>query len=143
MIYCSGNKLTSLPTLPPTLEFLVCPYNELIFLPILPEKLKVFECYNNKLAYLPTLPNHMIEFNINNNPIVEIIYNGNFNILKKNIDIVNNFRHLYYCIKFRAQFRKCLWEKIREPKIAKKYDPNYLIKNLKNNADLDKVLDEW
>ena len=77
--------------------------------------------------------------------------NDNIHIVRKNIDIINNFRHLYYCIKYKAQFRKHLWEKVREPKIIKRYHPSYLIECLVDNedadanedADLDKVLEEW
>ena len=64
---------------------------------------------------------------------------------KKNILTINNFRYLFYCLKFKNQFRKYLWEKIRESKIIKKYSPNYLIENLIENfnEDLDKVLNDW
>ena len=56
---------------------------------------------------------------------------------------VNNFRHLWYCLQYKKQFRKWLWEKVREPKIKKLYDPKYLVENLKYDDDLDTVLDNW
>jgi hypothetical protein len=64
-------------------------------------------------------------------------------LIKKNIQILNNFRHLYYCLKFKKQLRKWLWEKVREPKINKMYSPNYLIENLKEEDDIDIVLHNW
>jgi hypothetical protein len=36
-----------------------------------------------------------------------------------------------------------LWVKIREPKIQQMYDPIYLIENLKEEDDLDLVLNNW
>jgi Leucine-rich repeat (LRR) protein len=122
-LYCDGNKLTYLPTLPPTLKILECTYNELTYLPPLPEGIETFA--------------------IANNPISEIVNSDYFVITKNNIDTVNKFRHLYYCIKFRDQFRKYLWVRVREPKIAKKYNPDYLIEHLGNNTDLDQVLAKW
>jgi len=54
-----------------------------------------------------------------------------------------NFRHLYYCLKFKKQLRKWLWEKVREPKIEKLYNPSYLIENLGDGDNLDEVLKNW
>jgi hypothetical protein len=63
---------------------------------------------------------------------------------KKKIQILNNFRHLYYCLKFKKQFRKWLYEKVKEPNVKKIYHPNYLIKNLRDeDDDLDTVLYNW
>jgi hypothetical protein len=62
---------------------------------------------------------------------------------KKNIEKFNNFRHLYYSLKFKKQFRKFLWEKVREPKVMKKYHPRYLIENLREDTDLEVFLDNW
>jgi Leucine-rich repeat (LRR) protein len=42
-LYCYGNKLTSLPTLPQNLTTLYCRNNQLTSLPTLPENL-VFDC---------------------------------------------------------------------------------------------------
>jgi len=33
--------------------------------------------------------------------------------------------------------------KVREPKIKKLYDPNYVVENLGKDDDLNKVLDNW
>ena len=53
---CSGNQLTSLPTLPSTLTWLDCSGNQLISLPALPSTLTELNCYQNQLASLPALP---------------------------------------------------------------------------------------
>ena len=63
--------------------------------------------------------------------------------IKQNIQTLNNFRHLYYYLKFKKQFRKWLWEKVREPNIKKLYNPIYLIENLGQDDDLDTVLNNW
>jgi Leucine-rich repeat (LRR) protein len=145
ILNCSFNLISVLPILPKSLKNLSCYNNDLIFIPNLPDDLRHISCHSNELINIPILPNSIYYMYINykNNPIYDIIHNDNFDIVKRNIIIINKFRHLYYCIKFRDQFRKLLWEKIREPKIVKKYGPNYLIKHLGDDADLDKVLDEW
>ena len=147
VLQCSYNLLSVLPILPNSLKNLYCHNNDLIFIPNLPNGLYYISCHNNELINIPILPNSIYSMYIlyKNNPIYKIINNDNFDIVKRNIITINNFRYLYYCIKFRDQFRKYLWERVREPKIIKKYDPNYLIEHLgaDTDADLDKVLDEW
>ena len=64
-------------------------------------------------------------------------------IIKLKIQKLNNFKHLYYCLKFKSQFRKILWEKIREPKIMQHYNPKYLIENLNKNNELEEFLNSW
>jgi hypothetical protein len=49
----------------------------------------------------------------------------------------------YFNNKFKKQFRKWLWEKVREPNIQKIYNLNYLIEHLGEDNDLDIVLDNW
>jgi len=63
--------------------------------------------------------------------------------VKKNIRVFKYFRHLWYCLQYKKQFKKWLWEKVREPKIKKLYDPIYLIENLGDEDDLDEVLKNW
>ena len=63
--------------------------------------------------------------------------------IKKNIQELNNRRHLDYCLQFKKQFRKWLWEKVREPRIQELYHPNYLIEKLGDENDLDAVVDNW
>ena len=47
-------------------------------------------------------------------------------------------------VKFKKQFRKWLWEKVREPKIMKKYHPNYLIELIEKLGDEDDFdTDNW
>jgi len=107
------------------------------------KNLKKLICSENELNYLPTLPQNLETLNCVNNPISEIV-NGNwFEKMKKNIQILNNCRHSYYCVQFKDQLRKWLWEKVREPKIKKLYDPIYLIENLGDEDDLDTVLNNW
>lgn len=53
---CSGNRLTSLPELPSTMQYLDCNTNHLRFLPSLPEGLVTLGCEKNPLETLPELP---------------------------------------------------------------------------------------
>ena len=125
-LYCYKNKLTSLPT-------------------ILPQTLVTLYCFDNKLTYLHSLPEKILYFYYPNNPICNILDINNNSLIKvkQNIKIVNNFRYLYFSLKFKKQLRKWLWEKVREKKIIDKYHPNYLLENLEENADLDKFLNNW
>jgi hypothetical protein len=145
---CSHNNLYTLPVLPYTLKTLVCCYNDITYLPSLPENLQILTCRDNNIYSLSDLPERIQIISCYKNPIYEIIKSNHYDIndvtlLKNNIRIVNHFRHLYYCLKFKNQFRKWLWEKIREQKIIKKYHPTYLIENLYEDSDLDTVLNNW
>ena len=93
---------------------------------------------------MPTLPQNLKVLYCYNNPIYEIV-NGDDSLIKikKNIQLLNNFRHLYYCLKFKKQLKEWLWEKVREPNAKKIYNPKYLIENLGDEDDLDTVLDNW
>jgi len=135
---CEYNNLTSLPVLPENLKSLLCHYNNLSSLPILPENLKSLYCHNNKLRSLPVLPENLKEFSFFVNPISEIIpHNYDYDVLNKNIKIWNNFRHLYYCLKYRKIFLKGM-----ESVIKKRYHPSYL-DDLKEEDDLDEKLGAW
>jgi len=138
ILYCSFNNLTSLPILPENLIDLFCSGNKLTSLPVLPENLKVLLCFHNKLSLLPVLPENLKELSISVNPINNIIPdNNNLNITKKNIKIWNNFRYLYYCLKYRKRFLR-----IMEPIIKKRYHPSYLY-DLKEEDNLDEKLGAW
>jgi Leucine-rich repeat (LRR) protein len=146
-LYCLNNELTSLPILPQNLQELYCNNNKLTSLPILPQNLRILFCFNNELTWLPTLPENLKILSYSNIPIYKIVnsnslinYRNSLIEIKKNVQILNNFRHLYYCLKFKKQLRKWLWEKVREPNIMKIYSPNYLVENLGDEDDLDTVL---
>jgi hypothetical protein len=110
---------------------------------MLPETLKRLFCTNNKLTLLPTLPENLKIICYSNIPIYKIVNSNTLFQIKQNIQILNNFRDLYYCLKFKKQFIKWLWEKVREPIVKKLYNPNYLIENLGDDDDLDTVLNNW
>lgn len=167
-LFCNHNHLVTLPQLPNKLELLCCNDNQLTWLPYLPTKLERLFCNNNKLSTLPYLPKNLDSLfcrdnqltwlpvlNIkttnlwsgwcDNNPIQVIIYNKttNIEIAKLRIQILYNFRHLYYSLKFKKQFKYWLWCKIREPKIRLQYHPNILLNNLHEDTDLDEFLQNY
>jgi hypothetical protein len=142
-LYCNDNQLSLLPNLSENLKILCCYNNQLTCLPTLPKNLEELYCINNQLHVLPNLPQNLEELDCFNNPIYEIVNNNSLIKIKKNVQILNNFRHLYYCLKFKKQLRKWLWEKVREPNVKKLYNPNYLVDNLGDEDDLDTVLDNW
>ena len=55
-----NNSLTSLPTLPESLDTLICNFNHLTSFPTLPSTLKYLDCSYNYLTPLPNLPNSLI-----------------------------------------------------------------------------------
>ncbi len=80
--------------------------------------------------------------NISKKAFYEIVL-SDYRQVKKNIRVFKYFRHLWYCLQYKKQFKKWLWEKVREPKIKKIFYPINLIKKLDENDDLDEVLKNW
>jgi Leucine-rich repeat (LRR) protein len=143
LLYCFSNKLTSLPILNENLEILWCEHNQLTSLPQLNENLRQLYCDNNQLTSLPHLNEKLKGLYISDNPISEIINGETTNEKRIQIQLLNNFRHLYYSLKFKKQFRDWLWVKIREHKAIKKYNPDYLVEHLQEDIDLNDFLDNW
>jgi Leucine-rich repeat (LRR) protein len=143
VLNCSHNNLTSFPKLNENLRELYCSFNNLTSLPILNDNLKVILCYNNKINIITNIPNTLTCLNYSNNDICDVIgINPFINSLKQKINTLNNFRVLYYALKFKKQFKRWLWERVREPKIIKQFHPDHLNK-LKETDDLDEFLEEW
>ena len=69
---CSRNSLSSLPTLPTSLQELNCEQNQLSSLPSLPSSLKTLKCGSNKLSILPTLPSTLTYLDCRNNQIATL-----------------------------------------------------------------------
>ena len=142
-LYCSMNYLTSLPTLPQNPKKIYCHNNRLTSLPTLPQNLQILQCHENYLTSISSLPQNPKKIYCSVNPIYEIVNSNSLFQTKQNIQILNNFRHVYYCLKFKKQLRKWLWEKVREPNVKKIYNPRYLIENLGDEDELDTVLNNW
>lgn len=148
-LLCNNNQLTTLPPLPEKLTRLFCNSNYLTTLPPLPEKLESLFCRDNQLCYFPMLNKKLQSLWHGwciNNPIYELLYNGpndNPHKIRLRIKILYNFRHLYYCLKFKKQFRYWLWKRVREPKIIIQYDPSTLFAKLDKDDDLDEFLQNY
>ncbi len=67
------DRLTSLPTLPNSLQKFYCWNNQLTSLPELPNSLQHLFCGNNQLTSLPELPNLLKYFYHNENKFIKII----------------------------------------------------------------------
>jgi hypothetical protein len=136
-LYCDYNQLSAL-YLNKNLQELYCRNNQLSSL-YLNENLQELYCSNNQLSSLYL--NEKLELlYCSNNPINEIISED---AQIKKLRVLNRFKHLYYCLKFKKCFRDLLWVKIREPKIREKYSHNYLLENLHEDTDLDELLENW
>jgi Leucine-rich repeat (LRR) protein len=154
---CSNNKLTQLPPLNTSLINLDCSDNQLTSLRPLNDNLKFLRCMNNRLIYLPNYNNlcyvcfynNEIDLTIGNIKNYIKYYRINiakkFNywkIKKRVVNMLNNFRYTYYALKFKKQFKRWLWERVREPKIMKQFHPDHLNK-LKESDDLEEFLEGW
>ena len=68
------------------------------------------------------------------------------NQLKKTIITLDNFKYLFYSLKYKEKFRAFFWEKIRLPKIQEKYHPanlQKLIEHLTEEDDINELLEKW
>jgi Leucine-rich repeat (LRR) protein len=108
-LYCGGNKLTSLPILPNTLERLSCSYNKLTILPKLPNTLEKLFCSGNKLTILPNLPNTLKELFCDNNllPFEDI----------KSWNQFNKFKETFYRLKYGRRLERYYIKNIRNKNI--------------------------
>jgi hypothetical protein len=140
MLYCHNNQFTSLH-LNEKLEKLICSNNQLTSLH-LNDNLQELSCEYNRLNSLPVL-NKNVRIFYRNNPIYEIINNYDVDKINQKMRVLNQFRYLYYCLKFKKRFRDLLWIKIREPKIRKRYSHAYLVEHLHEDTDLDELLSNW
>lgn len=121
-LYCFHNKLTCLPELPDTLLYIYCCYNPFIY------DVESYDCY---------------KYGVYGNNIYDIdVYDneGDIEILNHDIKIVNSFRRLFYCLKFKKQFMRWLWERIRLPKIKFECKPENIVDKLYNEIDDDILL---
>jgi Leucine-rich repeat (LRR) protein len=146
---CSYNKLTFLPQLTHNLLMLNCCCNQLSYIPPLKSKLRKLKVDFNKLYYLPLLNDRLLndklhELHFYGNPIYQIISyrfgRGRYRVpldgINIKINILNNFRYLYYCLKFKNKFNKWLI-KSREKKIMAKYHPSKIDELLEKGIEID------
>jgi Leucine-rich repeat (LRR) protein len=152
---CGDNQLTHLPSLNSNLQFLFCFDNQLTSLPPLNENLKKIYCFNNQLTHLSPLNPKLQKICFGNNPIYDLVANAKTDRIsvdiisvKKKLQILYNFKLLFYSLKFKKQLREWLWVKVREPRIQEYYSPANLQKLLsgideQDQEQLDAVLNTW
>jgi hypothetical protein len=65
--------------------------------------------------------------------------------LNEKLEKMNSWVHLYYCLKFRNQFRAWLWEKVREPRIRKHFHYTHLVEILEGADEYtaDERVKKW
>jgi Leucine-rich repeat (LRR) protein len=90
------------------------------------KNLKTLECSYNQLPSLPKLNDNLTLLYCSNNIICDILNTNDIPKVKKMLIILDKFRHLYYSLKYKQQFRQILWKQIREPKIIKENHPDNL-----------------
>lgn len=144
-LVCFNNRLTCLPPLNHNLTTLDCDFNELTYLPPLNKKLEVLQCSNNNLYCFPDLNDNLGWLRCTDNPNIEFIdtKKNEFLEIKANISKLNRFRHVYYCLRFKRQFKDWLWLRVREPKIKEHFHPMHLENLDEDAAELDNFLNHW
>ena len=95
----------------------------------------LYICVTTLTEFSVSLPNTLIYLNCSNNPLLELIY-PDFKI--NTINKINSFRHLYYSLKFKKQFRQWLW-KLREKKAIVEMHPDIIVQMLDNGMDIDDI----
>lgn len=89
-----------------------------------------------------------MNFNINHTPLADIVVNTNASV-DHSMQSLYRFRLAFYSAKYRATFRRWLWERVRMPKIAEQYSPRNLLLRLntiqdeEDAAEFDAVLNTW
>jgi Leucine-rich repeat (LRR) protein len=155
VLHCDKNQLTCLPPINNKLKEINCSFNLLTWLPPIGNNLEILNCDTNKLNYLPLLNNlQIIICRFNNLDYIPCINVKNYsgmayssfkmfmNLIKTQTNILYKFRFTYYCNRFKTQFKKWLWEKVREPIIMQKFHPDHL-NTLEDTDDLEEFLEEW
>lgn len=152
ILFCEMNQLTHLPNLTPCLLQLNCYRNELIQLPRLNLSLRKLFCFANELTSLPELNPSLHRLSCIDNLLPPILnYDGFLGENKRHelnhiIRVLNHFKELFWCLKYKQKFRDWLWKKIRLPKIEKEYHPDKLrelLCEMDENEELDHVLSTW
>gem|GEM_PF-585811 len=85
---CGNNQLTSLPSLPSSLKYLIANSNKLTSLPTLPSSLTTLECNANQLTSLPTLPSSIEGLDVSKNKFTSLTINNKLNL--KNLNVSKN-----------------------------------------------------
>ena len=163
LLYCNNNNLSCISNLS-KLEILDCSNNKLNFIPYIPSLLQLI-CENNQLndSYFVSSLLNLIRLKCSKNKFNEFLYIPNKirflecfdnNLIYKELKIecinntnkiLNNFKYLFYSIKFKKAFRKWLYEKVRLPKIEEAFSPINIMKALElvdiNDIDeIDKII---
>ena len=68
-------------------------------------------------------------------------------MLQKNFNdknqILLNFLHIFYSLKYKKQLTKWLWGKSRNDRMEKMYHPNNLIKLIETSENWEEEPDKW
>lgn len=127
---CYCNQLTHLPSLNSNLQFLFCFSNQLTSLPPLTTNLEELYCSSNQITHLSPLHPKLQKICFIRNPIYELVANVKTDIIrvdigpvKQKLQILYNFKLLFYSLKYKKQLRDWLWVKVRKPKMQEYYSP--------------------
>jgi len=139
---CINNPLRKLPVIRNQNTEIYAMETMLMELPI-PEDIYSLPMTETPMSYCISSP--YVCIHINDTPISEImgmtsIYCGMDNTYEQASAIwriISKFRFTYYSQKYRKNFMKFLWEKIRLPKIQYKYRPERLLEILDQMQDSD------
>lgn len=137
-LYCDRNaRLSRLPNIPSTLRFLQCFRCRLSRIPRLPDGVVNLDMADNPIRIMENIPTGLLHRISGNIPLFDVIAPRNLenafltwmeimDICRSNLQTLNRFRELYYAIKFKAQFRRWMWNKHRIARIERDNHPDRL-----------------
>jgi Leucine-rich repeat (LRR) protein len=114
-------------------------------LPPLNINLEILNCNRNRITCLPEITNGLEELYCSDNPIFDIIFNTyELSITRQDVKTLNNFRRMFYSLKYKGKFKRWLWN-IRETLAMGKYSPANLEELLSQveEEEFQEVLDTW
>ena len=103
-LFCAGNRLSCLPSLPIHLKILFCSNNRLVSLPPLPFGLNSLYCWNNRLRTLGPLPDTLITLHCWGNDLLIIPDTWPKNLVScvlSNADHKHTWQHSWRCMVFK------------------------------------------
>jgi len=148
-LYCCSNWISSLPEFPESIYSINCTNNCLTFLPKLPDSLITLFCDKNPMRILPDLPNSLLRLMIDRQSILYKYIDSNYysfddNSIYQIISYINRinrqlqeFKYLFYSLKYKHRFRNWLWEKVREKKLRQQFHPLKICALLKKGIEID------
>ena len=137
VLMCAGNRFTSLPELPSTMQYLDCNTNLLRILPPLPEGLVTLGCEKNPLETFPEFPLNLSSLTCDHpisNELLEVKHMTSERVQQLNQEIREGMKLLTQESKDRCEGR-C--KEYKEEIMMRTWHPSRIEKLLEMGYDID------